>query len=109
MSGFLELLLLSLSLSVDAMVAATSIGLCKADLTVKDGLLVGTYFGGFQALMPLLGYLLGSQLRHLVQPYDHWLILALLLFVGGKMIVDEKTWKKRKFPVNPFLMLGYLF
>ena len=102
MSGFFELLLLSLSLSVDAMVAATSIGLCKADLTVKDGLLVGTYFGGFQALMPLLGYLLGSQLRHLVQPYDHWLILALLLFVGGKMIVDAKNMEEEEVSCKPF-------
>ncbi|MDO5016521.1 MAG: manganese efflux pump MntP family protein [Eubacteriales bacterium] len=101
MSSFFELLLLALSLSVDAMVAATTIGLCKADLSVKDGILVGTYFGGFQALMPLLGYLLGSQLRKIVQPYDHWIILALLLFVGGKMILDGREMEDEEVVCNP--------
>lgn len=92
MAGMTEILLLALGLSVDAMVAATTIGLCKVDLRLRDGLRVGTYFGGFQALMPLLGYLLGSQLKRYVQPFDHWLILGLLLFIGGKMI-----WETRKF------------
>ncbi|MGI6090224.1 MAG: manganese efflux pump MntP family protein [Saccharofermentanales bacterium] len=92
MAGMVELLLLALGLSVDAMAAATTIGLCKVDLRARDGLRVGAYFGGFQALMPLLGYLLGSQFRRYVQPFDHWLILGLLLFVGGKMI-----WEARQF------------
>ncbi len=90
MVGMIELLLLALGLSVDAMVAATTIGLCKVDLGLRDGLRVGIYFGGFQALMPLLGYLLGSQFKRYVQPFDHWLILGLLLFVGGKMICEAR-------------------
>ncbi|HHT65751.1 MAG TPA: manganese efflux pump [Clostridiales bacterium] len=86
MAGLLELLLLALGLSVDAMVAATTIGLCKVNLKWREGLRTAAYFGGFQALMPLVGYFLGSQFRDYVQPIDHWLIFALLFFIGGKMI-----------------------
>jgi len=89
--SFIELLLLALALSVDAMVAATTIGLCKADLKLRDGLRTATYFGSFQALMPLLGYLLGSQFKKYVQPFDHWIIFSLLLVIGGKMIWEART------------------
>lgn len=96
-----ELLLLALSLSADAMVAAMTIGLCKADVTLRDGLRTSLYFGGFQALMPLLGYFLGSQFRKFVQPLDHWIIFLLLAVIGGKMIWDSREFSDDKCLVDP--------
>ncbi|HHU07987.1 MAG TPA: manganese efflux pump [Clostridiaceae bacterium] len=101
MIGIFELLLLALSLSVDAMVAAITIGLCKTDIIAKDGLRTALYFGILQASMPMLGYYLGSQFREFVQPYDHWIILVLLAVVGGKMIWDSKEFDDDKCAINP--------
>ncbi len=90
MTNLSEIILLAISLSVDAMVAAICIALCKKDINLADGIKTAAYFGVFQALMPLIGYLLGSQLRHIVQPVDHWIILTLLLFIGLKMIWESR-------------------
>ena len=57
-------------------------------LNLPRAALVGLFFGGFQALMPLIGYLLGSQLEQYIAQLDHWIVFALLLFIGGKMIVE---------------------
>ena len=58
----------------------------KAEL--KNALCVGIYFGGFQALMPLIGYLLGTQFQTLITSVDHWIAFVLLVFIGGKMIAE---------------------
>ena len=100
--GIFDLLLLALSLSIDAMVAAITIGLCKTDVRPQDGLKTALYFGGFQALMPVLGYFLGSQFREFVQPFDHWIILLLLAVAGSKMIRDSREFDSDKCAVDPW-------
>lgn len=86
--GFWELLLTGVGLSADAFAAALCQGLQMKRLDLPRAALVGLFFGGFQALMPLVGYLLGSQLERYIRSVDHWIVFALLLFIGGKMIVE---------------------
>lgn len=86
--GFWELFLTGVGLSADAFAAALCQGLHMKRLNWPRAALVGLFFGGFQALMPLLGYLLGSQLERYIRSVDHWIVFALLLFIGGKMVVE---------------------
>lgn len=86
--AFWELLLTGVGLSADAFAASLCQGLRMRRLSPGRMAAVGLFFGGFQALMPLLGYLLGSQLEQYITRVDHWIVFALLLFIGGKMIVE---------------------
>lgn len=71
---------------MDAMAVAAARGLAAKELRVRDVALVAGFFGGFQAGMPLLGYLLGQQFAPLVDQWSHWIGFALLAAIGGKMI-----------------------
>ena len=84
--GFVELLLLACGLSMDAFAVAVCKGLALPKLSVKHMLIVGAWFGGFQALMPLLGYLLGNTFRQYIESIDHWVAFVLLVFIGVNMI-----------------------
>ena len=86
--GFIELFFVAVGLSADAFAVSLCRGLKSPVLDRKHALIVGLFFGGFQALMPAIGWLLGIQFEHLISEYDHWIVLALLLFIGGKMIVE---------------------
>ena len=88
--GILELFILAIGLSMDAFAAAICKGLSVQKLEIKHMLIVGAYFGGFQALMPAIGYLLGSQFEHLIVSVDHWIAFFLLLFIGGNMIKESR-------------------
>lgn len=80
------ILLLAFGLSMDAMAVAAARGMSVKRIGVKHVALVAGLFGGFQALMPLFGWLVGSQVGHAVQAWDHWLIFAVLAAIGGKML-----------------------
>lgn len=84
--GIIEILLLGVGLSMDAFAVSICKGLSVSKLKVRHALIVGLYFGGFQALMPLIGYLLGSQFQSLITSIDHWIAFVLLLLIGGNMI-----------------------
>ena len=86
--GFVELFLIGIGLSMDAFAVSICKGLSVQHLRVRHMLLAGLYFGAFQALMPLLGYLLGTQFEQFVTSVDHWIAFVLLVFIGGKMIVE---------------------
>ena len=88
--GVLELFILAIGLSMDAFAVAICKGLSVQKLEIKHMLIVGAYFGGFQALMPAIGYLLGSQFEHLIVSVDHWIAFFLLLFIGGNMIKESR-------------------
>lgn len=83
--GFLELLLIGVGLSMDAFAVAVCQGLCMPKLNLRHGLVIALFFGGFQALMPLAGWLLGAQFAESIQHLDHWIAFVLLAFIGGKM------------------------
>ncbi len=82
----ITLFLLAVGLSMDAFAVSICKGLAMKKLTVKDSLIVGAWFGGFQALMPLIGYLLGSRFVRLVSAIAPWIAFALLVLIGGNMI-----------------------
>lgn len=83
-----ELFLIAIGLSMDAFAVAVCRGLGMKKLNMKQGLIIALFFGGFQALMPLLGWLLGNQLEQYIVSIDHWIAFILLGYIGGKMIWD---------------------
>lgn len=86
--GFVELFLIGVGLSMDAFAVSICKGLGMSRLNMRQAAVIALFFGGFQALMPLIGWALGSQLAELITPIDHWIAFALLAFVGGKMLWD---------------------
>ena len=83
---FIELFLIGVGLSMDAFAAAICQGLFMTRIKWGHALTVGLYFGGFQALMPFIGWMLGSQFAGRIQQYDHWIAFILLVLIGGNMI-----------------------
>lgn len=73
---------------MDAFAVSICKGLGMHRLNLKQAAVIAAFFGGFQALMPVIGWALGSQLAAAVEPVDHWIAFALLAFIGGKMIWD---------------------
>ena len=95
--SFWEILLLAVGVSMDAFVVSIGKGLSAQRASWREALTVGLWFGGFQALMPVIGYYLGISFADLVTKVDHWIAFGLLLLIGGNMIrealqpEDEKT------------------
>jgi len=87
--GLLEMFLIAVGLSMDAFAVAACAGVTMPKVTMKKMLVFGLYFGGFQGLMPLLGYLLGAQFSVYIVAVDHWIAFGLLLIIGGKMILES--------------------
>lgn len=86
---FLSILAVALGLSADCFAVALSCSVCKKELSAKDALRVASAFGLFQAVMPILGWLLGRTIVGYVEQYDHWLAFALLAVVGGRMLWES--------------------
>ena len=89
--SLLELVLVAIGLSMDAFAVAVCQGLSMKKVTMKKALIVGLYFGFFQALMPLIGYLVGSRFADVIVEYDHWLAFVLLGIIGIKMIIESRS------------------
>ena len=86
--GTLELFITAVALSMDAFAVAICKGLSTGNVKIKHMVVVGAWFGGFQALMPLIGYLLGSTFAKYIEPVDHWVAFALLSLLGINMIKE---------------------
>ena len=86
--GIIELFILAVGLSMDAFAVSVCKGLSLGKIKIKHMCIAGLWFGGFQALMPLIGYLLGSNFSELVAKYDHWIAFVLLALIGGNMIKE---------------------
>ncbi len=100
-----EIIIVAIGLSMDAFAVAIGKGLSLTQVKWKHALIVGAYFGVFQALMPLLGYLLGTQFADYITSYDHWIAFVLLAIIGGKMVKDSFA-KEDDRNVNKSLRLG---
>lgn len=85
----IELLFIAIGLSMDAFAVSLCLGLTMSRITIKKALIVGLYFGLFQGIMPLIGYLLGTQFSNKIVAFDHWIAFVLLCCIGGKMIVES--------------------
>lgn len=89
--NFWELLMIGVGLSMDAFAVSICKGLSLETVKPRHALAAGVWFGGFQALMPLLGWLLGIRFQALISGVDHWIAFLLLSFLGGNML-----WEARK-------------
>lgn len=96
-----SLFIIALGLSMDAFAVAICKGLAMKKSTIKKALIVGLWFGGFQGLMPAIGYLLGTQFEKYITNIDHWIAFVLLFIIGGNMIKEALS--KDEDPTNDSL------
>ena len=86
---FIEIFLIGVGLAMDAFAVSICKGLCMSKLNKKQAIVIALYFGGFQALMPLIGWVLGIRYQQYIVSVDHWIAFALLAIIGGKMIYES--------------------
>ena len=105
--GIVELFLLALGLSADAFAVSVCAGPGMQKFNKKRALLVGVYFGSFQAGMPVIGFLAASSFAGAIAAYAHWVAFGLLCFIGGKMIIEslKKDGPCEEFCLKPKKML----
>lgn len=96
--SLISLFVLALGLSMDAFAVAVCKGLALKQASPRDAGIVGLWFGGFQALMPLLGYFVGAQLKDSIMAYDHWVAFGLLALIGGNMIREALSHSQEAAP-----------
>ena len=98
--SILEILLLGIGLSMDAFAVSICKGLSTKKLQIKHYLIIGAWFGGFQALMPTIGYFLGSTFEQYITAFDHWVAFVLLTAIGANMI--KESFSKEESETNRF-------
>lgn len=86
MNEFITLFVLAVGLSMDAFAVAVCKGLAMKKMSWKNAVIVGLWFGTFQALMPVIGYFLGVSFADRIKSVDHWIAFVLLALIGGNMI-----------------------
>lgn len=89
--SFWEWFLIAVGLSMDAFAVSICKGLSVGAVRARHALTAGLWFGGFQALMPFLGWLLGSRFQGLITSVDHWIAFVLLCAIGGNMVRESRT------------------
>ena len=87
--SFVELFFIAVGLSMDAFAVSICLGLNMEKVTTKKLFIVGLYFGTFQAVMPLIGFLVAALFTAKIVAFDHWIAFGLLCFLGGKMMVGS--------------------
>lgn len=107
--GTIELFIAAIALSMDAFAVAMCKGLAMKHIRWGQVGLIALFFGGFQALMPLLGWLLGRSFDHYIIAYDHWIAFVLLSFIGGKMIWEAMHGSDQDDKDSDALRIGELF
>ena len=103
-----EIIVLAVALAADAFAVSVCKGMAQKDVKIKHLLICGVYFGGFQALMPLIGYFLGESFYKYISAVDHWIAFGLLCVIGVIMIVSSREEKKENasFKVSSMLPLA---
>lgn len=108
--GIIELLIIAVGLSMDAFAVSVGKGITTQNIKLRHYLSVGLWFGGFQALMPVVGYLLGATFTAIVYDFDHWIAFFLLGIIGCNMIRDSFSREDEKqtdnFSFQVMLMLA---
>ena len=89
MSLFIEIFLIGVGLSMDAFAVSICKGLSMKKVKKRDVFIIALFFGGFQALMPFIGWFLGKGFESYITSIDHWIAFILLLFIGGNMIKES--------------------
>lgn len=88
MEYLVEFLLLGVGLAMDAFAVSICKGLAMRKVNKKQAVLIALFFGGFQAIMPVIGWLLCKGFQTYIEAFDHWIAFALLAFIGVKMIIE---------------------
>ncbi len=105
-----ELVLISIGLSMDAFVVSIGKGISLNKIEKKNVLVIALFFGFFQGFMPLVGYMLGSTFSEYIVSFDHWIAFILLSLVGGNMLIeafsDEDSEEKESFKVREIFILA---
>ena len=104
----LDILLISIGMAMDSFAVSVCKGLSIKKAGIPEGVKCGIYFGGFQALMPVIGYYLGRLFAELIVKIDHWIAFGLLLFIGLSMIKESRETEKvdDKMDVRTMLILA---
>ena len=102
-----EIALIGFGVSMDAFAVAMCRGLEMKKFNFKHALIIAAFFGVFQALMPVIGWIIGIQFSSYIQEYDHWIAFGLLVFLGVKLIIDSR--KKEETTNEERLNLRMLF
>ena len=106
--GLLEIIIIAIGLSMDAFAVSITLGLAVKQPKIKEFLIPGIYFGGFQAIMPLIGFFAGTLFAGKIQSSDHWIAFVLLAIIGGKMIWESFSKEEKKVNETPFQFIKML-
>ncbi len=102
MTELLTIIVIAIGLAMDAFAVSIAAGGACKDMKIRHGIRMAIFFGAFQAVMPLVGWLAGLGLKDMIADYDHWVAFGLLAAVGGKMIFESfKLNPKGSTPANP--------
>jgi len=107
--GIVELFLIAVGLSMDAFAVSICKGLNMRKLNYKHTFIIAAFFGGFQGLMPLIGWILGKQFEQYITDFDHWIAFILLGFIGGQMIYESLKKDNEKCDIDENLDIKGLF
>lgn len=105
--SLLELFLIGVGLSMDAFAVSICKGLTMKKIDYKMSLTLAIFFGGFQALMPFLGWFLGSQFANAIEQFDHWIAFLLLTFIGFQMIKEALSTQEEE--IKSVTSIGEIF
>jgi putative Mn2+ efflux pump MntP len=106
--ALITIIVIALGLAMDAFAVSIVSGAAYKQLKIKHALRIALFFGGFQAIMPLIGYLAGLSIKTYIISYDHWVAFGLLSAVGGKMIYESFKIKTAEENLNPSNILTLL-
>lgn len=105
----IELVLIAIGLSMDAFAISVCKGLGMPKINYKHTFVIGLFFGGFQALMPLIGWFVGLRFERYIFNFDHWVAFALLSFIGVRMIFQALKKDSDEYPINEQINIKELF
>ena len=97
----LSLLVIAIGLAMDAFAVSISSGVTLSRMRFRDALTIATFFGGFQGLMPLIGWRTGNWVRIYIAAFDHWIAFALLVLVGSRMIHESRKHTDDRSAIDP--------
>lgn len=92
--NFFNLISIAIGLSMDAFAVSICKGLCQKKMNWRNAVIIGIFFGFFQAFMPIIGYLIGVQFNYFISNFSHWIAFILLVFIGINMIRESKDIKQ---------------
>jgi manganese efflux pump family protein len=98
---FITIFVIAVGLAMDAFAVSIASGVTLKCFQAKPAFRVALFFGGFQAIMPVLGWLAGSSFKKYIEAYDHWVVFGLLAFIGGKMIYESFVIKEAESKCDP--------